>query len=195
LSDESKINIKGGEKDTEKPKKNKAIGIVIASLLVILIAIGIVLIFILLREKEPERTTGNNEIIGGRGIVATEENLESLIEELARPIDDASFVVNMSMTLNFDTWDQSSRSTYIKNDGANLRTVYFDIFLDDENGDIGEMIYSSPYIPVGRELRDFGLSKELPAGEYATTIIFNLVDDDYEKITELVLGIRLNISR
>jgi hypothetical protein len=177
----------------QQPKKKKAV-IVVIILMVILIVMAGILIFILLRDKEPERVVEERGT-GGRGILATEENYESVFEEIEKPVDDNSFLVNMSMTLLFETWDKSARHTYVRNDAGNIRTMYFDLYLDDENGNRGELIYSSPYIPVGRELKDFGLNQELAAGEYNVTLVYRLVDDDYQDITDVVVGVNMIIEK
>jgi len=189
------VVVKGGEANAtnsaKKPKKNKAV-IVIIILLLVLIVIGGILIYIMLRDRQPTPEE-DRDLVGGRGIVATEDNFETLFDEFTKPVDDSQLIVNMSVRLQFETWKKSTRNTYVKNDAANLRTIYFDLFLDDVNGDRGDLIYSSPYIPVGKELRDFSLNQELSAGEYTATVVYYLVDDEYEVITDVVLGVKLII--
>ena len=192
MSEEGNNINKGG--DAKKRRQSSKTMIIVIILLVILVVIGGVLIFIMLRDKQPDVPAERPTLTGGRGVIATEDNIQELLEQLEQPVEDAHYLVNMSVRLVFDTWDKSARGTYIKNDSANNRTVYIDIFLDDENGNRGELIYSSPYIPVGQELRNFSLDREVAAGEYSTSIVYYLVDDEYEFITDLVLGVKLIIN-
>ncbi|MCL2718592.1 MAG: hypothetical protein FWE14_07400 [Lachnospiraceae bacterium] len=185
---------KGGDESTQKPQSKKATKIVIIIMSVALVALIGVLLYLLLRNDEPEQETQVRDSIGGRAILATEENYDTILEEISKPVRDTQYLVSMSLDLKFDTWDQSTRSTVVRNDARNVRTVYFELFLDDADGEIGEMIYSSPYIPLGAELRDFGLDKELAAGTYQATMIYHMVDDDFEKITDLVLGVKVIIN-
>ena len=126
---------------------------------------------------------------GARGTVVTEDNLDEIREALARPPEDAYYMSSMSVEWTFDRWDRPSRDAYVENSESNERTVFFDVFLDGTR----ELIYSSPYIPVGGKLEDFALDTEVQAGEYTATVVYFLVDDDYEVITDVSVMIWLNI--
>jgi len=133
---------------------------------------------------------------GGRGTVITPENVQDFLAEKDKPIEDASYTCSMSTEWTFDKWDKPSPNAYIENYPDNTRTVYCDVYLDDENGDaiMEELVYSSPYIEVGAEVKNFALQKEVPAGDYSATIIYYLVDDNHEVITDVSVGIRLIIK-
>jgi len=188
---------KGGEAGKKPkvkiPKGNKPAIIVLSTLAGTVAVVGGILIYTVLSGREPEQNQAPRDIIGGRGMLMTEDNYEEVFDSLVQPADDSHYLVNMSMDLAFDTWSMSSRDTFIRNDARNLRTIYVDLYLDNEDGSLGELIYSSPYIPVGRELNNFSLDREVTAGYYSATLVYNLVDDEYEHITELVLGVRLII--
>jgi len=133
--------------------------------------------------------------IGARGTVLTPENFEDMLAETPDP-EDLTYIVSMNMEWVFDKWDVPSRAVSVDNYVDNTRTVYIDVFLEDENGDIDfdELIYSSPYIPVGVELTNFALQKPVSAGVHPATVVYHLVDDDYNLLTDLSVGIRLIIK-
>ena len=133
---------------------------------------------------------------GGRGIVLDPDNFESVLEDFQKPIEDATYIVSMSTEWEFDSSGKASRSTYVENYEDNTRTVYIDVYLDDEEGNANkeELILSSPYIPVGREMKNFTLDKQVPVGDYTATVVFYLVDDEYNVITDLSVGIRLIVK-
>lgn len=192
MSTENEKKVLEGGDAVKKISKGLATKIVIISLSTVLVALAGILAYILLKNEPPVEE--ERDLLGGRGIVATEDNIEEVFEELEKPVRDTQYFIDMSLQLKFNTWKESTRNTVVRNNANNSRTVYFELFLDDENGDPGEMIYSSPYIPLGEELRNFGLDKELAAGTYNTTMIYTLVDDNYEKVTTLALGVKVIIN-
>jgi len=203
LAEKNNASQKGGDVK-RKETGNKTISIAIIILLVVLITIGAVLIYVLTRNDGnsdsnealvPRQTVGPGEITGGRGtVVTTPEDYQAKIEELNKPNPDRSYRVNMSLEWKFDKWDTPSSNTFVRNLAENSRTVYIDFFLNDEDGELGDMVYSSPYIPLGEELRNFALDKEVAAGEYSATVVFHLVDDEYNEITDLSVGVQLIIA-
>jgi len=197
LAERNNASNKGGDVK-RKETGNKTTSIVIIILLVVLIAVGAVLIYVLTRGDSgsggnealiPRETVGPGEITGGRGtVVTTPEEYQAKVEELNRPNPDKSYRVNMSTEWRFDTWDTPSSTTFVKNLEINSRTVYVDFFLNSEDSELGDLIYSSPYIPLGEELRNFALDKEVAAGEYPATVVFHLVDDEYNDIMIAIDG-------
>ena len=126
---------------------------------------------------------------GVQGNVVTMDNLDEVREAIARPPEDAQYNVIMSVDWTFERWDRPSRDAYVENSTRNTRTVFFDVFLTGTE----ELIYSSPYIPVGGNIENFALDTEVQAGRYTATVVYRLVDDDFEEITYLPVMIRLNI--
>lgn len=191
----------GGDVHAMK-KDAKTIGIVvIATLLTVLIIVGIVLIIVLTKgedniagEQNVLPATVERDIVttadtGGRGMVATPENIEQILEDLEKPVEDGYYEARMSIEWTFDTWDAISTDAYVENLTSNTRTVYFDLLLSDTE----ELIYSSPYIPVGGRLDNFALNTELSAGEYSGIVVYHLVDDDFNEISTVSVSVKLII--
>ncbi|MDR1674285.1 MAG: hypothetical protein LBR54_02405 [Oscillospiraceae bacterium] len=140
-------------------------------------------------EDKPERP-----VLGGQGSVLTEENYEKVLEELNTPSPDKQYRVNMSSKFEFETWDTPSSTAFVRNREENSRTVCIDLYLTDEDGELTELVYSSPYIPLGETLRNFALDSEVPAGQHKVMVVFTLVDDDFNKVTTLSVGTTLLIE-
>jgi hypothetical protein len=169
--------------------------VVMGTLLVVLIVAVGILIYIVLSDRGAEPVERERPVIGGRGTVVTEDNLDDILAEMGRPIEDASYLVSMSMVWEYDRWDRPL-AVAVDNYIDNTRTVYFDVFLNDENGEAmyDELIFSSPYMEVGTEIRNFALDKHVPAGNHTATVVFYLVDEDHNVLTDVSVGIRLNIK-
>ena len=171
----------------------------LAGLAVIALCVTLIVTNISGNNSEDERLIPREVItqsdIGGRGTVLTTDNFEELLEEFQQPIEDPTYLVSMSLEWEFDRWDRPARGLYVENHADNKRTVFVDVYLDDENGItmFDELIFSSPYIPVGVEMRDFALQKQVSAGNYTATVVYYLVDDEFNVLTDVSVGIRLRI--
>jgi hypothetical protein len=96
----------------------------------------------------------------------------------------------MNTDWDFQTSQTPSHNAYVENAPQNTRMVYFDVILDDTN----ELVYSSPFIPVGGKLEEFALDAKLSKGDYAATVIYHLVDDDHKEITTVSVSVNLHIQ-
>jgi len=187
----SKIKQKEGSGamvNTEKAGSRK--NLIVIALLLILIGIGIAIIVILLQEDRVE-IIDQRPALGGRGVVVMPDNIEQIVEGLSKPVPDGHFAARMNVEWHFDTWSTPSINANVENSVDNKRTVYFDLTLDET----GELIYSSPFIPVGARLERFALDREVPAGEHPATVTYHLVNDEYENITSVSVAVLLKISR
>jgi len=137
-----------------------------------------------------DRNLLTGEIVDGRGILVTPGNLEEIIDRLSEPVPDGHYLTTMNLDWVFDTWDTPSRNAFVENATDNVRTVYFDLFLDST----GELIYSSPFMPVGARLEGFALEAPVPAGEHPATVTYHLVDDEFRNLSSLSVMVRLIIN-
>lgn len=165
--------------------KKQSFIIVVLALLVV-IALGVI-IFLLTRE---EPTTIIEDPSGGRGTVATKDNIEEILKDMesTESVPDGHYTTSMSINWHFD--GKESKDAYVANDVVNTRTVYFDLFLKDTN----ELIYSSPYIPVGAELKGLTLDTELEPGTYKTILVYHLVDDNKQELSTLSIALTIYVN-
>ena len=143
------------------------------------------------KEPEKERTIVDMNDIGGRGTLVTSENVDEILEEMNKPIEDASYTVRMNSDWDFPSGKTKSTNAFVANGTDNKRTVYFDIVLDDTN----ELVYSSPFMPVGTDISKFALDVELGKGIYYATVVYHLVDDDLKEITTASVSVTLNVEK
>lgn len=169
---------------------NKRLAIIIGIAAVVIIALVIVIVFLLNRPETPSTVIEDGPVPGGRGIVVVPDNIEELRDKVNETVEDGYYNVQMNNEWVFATWDAPSGNAYVENPLTNTRTVYIDVKLADTD----ELVYSSPYIPLGAKLENFALDSELPAGEYDAIVTFNLVDDDYKDITNLAVTVKLYIQ-
>ncbi len=112
--------------------------------------------------------------------------MESMAEEF---VPFGYYEVTMNNGWIFPNGTAAATNAYVANSNANQNPVCFDIVLDESN----ELIYSSPVIPINNSLSDIILDVDLPAGDYNTTMIYRLLDDQYEE-TGATVSVALTIK-
>lgn len=97
----------------------------------------------------------------------------------------------MNSTWTFKNARSASSNAYVENVLSNTNTVKFSLTRNDTN----ELIYESPYIPVGSSLRNIKLSDEsLKSGTYPCTIQYHLVDENYQNVSSVKVSLSVVIK-
>lgn len=182
---------------TELKEGQKRRGMVIAfmaAFAVVLAALIVCIVLLVTKSDDgldvPDRSVVSND--GGaaaileRGFVDT-ENAEEVMSEMTEKVEEGMFECKMTTTWTFDNADAESPNAYVANAEGNRYTFYFDVYLDGTD----EVIYSSPLLPVGTEIQNIKLEKELPAGEYGATVVYTLVNDEYEEVSAVGFKIKI----
>lgn len=175
----SESTVSGAALQEKAPKKksNKILIIVI----VLLICLVLILLYALFKPK-PE------DVKDGRATFVSPDNVEEVQQQLLEPVTDAYYTTSMTVDWYFDNGEAVSTSSYVENAEENTRTVYFDVTLED-----GELIYSSPYLPVGERIEQIQLKRDLDAGDYPAVCTYYLVDDDHNVITNVSVAVTIHI--
>ena len=169
---------------SEEKKNSKAIIIVII-LLLLIIVLGLVAVIVYLlghNNKSPQDNAASTEPTrqvqeSGR-IVLDQQSAQDAVDQMRQEVAEGMFECQMTMTWNFQDGKSESYDAYVANSGMNTHPFYFDIYFDDT----GEVIYSSPVIPVGASITNIKLDKELPAGKYEAICLYNLLSDTESQI-------------
>lgn len=161
-------------------KKGNAFKIVaVIFMVLILVAAGVIIYLLTRPEPEPE--------VPNRGTVLTEDNVSDELEGFNEPVEDGYYEASQTIEWNFD--GTKSTDAYVTNKTTNTRTVYFDLKLEDT----GEMLYSSPYIPVGSELKGVEMDHQIEPGTYDAVVTYHLVDDNEQEVSTVNVGIIINV--
>jgi hypothetical protein len=182
----------------ETVKKKKGVGLLIFFLILVIAALIVAVVILLGKNKD---TTGNGSLnvdagysdsAEKRNVVVNKDNVEQLIEQLAEedktPV--GRYQVSMTTDWHFADGESISGDAYVENVEANTNSVYFDILLADTE----EKIYSSPVIPVGSYLKNIQLDKNLPDGTYDCVIVYSLIDEEQNVLSEVRLTLEINVG-
>ncbi len=174
-----------GEKGNHvrKAKGNK-LNVVLGLIIVLLLGVVLFMGYQILQE-EPEK----EESYDGRATFVDQGNVDEVRDSLDDEIEDATYTASMTVDWRFYDGKSVSTTAFVENMKDNKRTVYFDVNLKST----GELVYSSPYLPVGAKLEGFALDKALPKGDYPAVVTYFLVDDDHKVITKVSVAITIHV--
>ena len=179
---EEKVTVSSTEQGhTSKKQNNKTLIVLLVIIIVLLVA---VVALLLKRPAQDERETYTD----GRATFVSQDNVNEVLDELNEPVEDAYYMTSMTIDWNFNDGSSASSNAYVENAVENKRTVYFDVHLET-----GELVYSSPYLPVGETITGIQLDKVLEKGDYPAIITYHLVDDDHQEITSVSVAITIHI--
>lgn len=177
----------GQSDNTNSTKSNsKMLIFVVIGIAAIIVLLAVILILVLggKEQEQPEEK---------RAVVVTEEKAEEVAQEMIQEeyIEPGYYNVVMTTEWNFKNGESESDDSYVENVTENTNDVYFDIFLaeDEDNA-----IYNSPVIPRGAKLENIKLDTPLKAGSYKCVMIYHLVDDNQNTVSELRVGLTINIE-
>jgi hypothetical protein len=100
------------------------------------------------------------------------------------------FECQMSMTWTFADGTSESNDAIVVNSKNNTYPFYFDVTLNDTD----ELIYSSPVVPVGSQLANIKLDKDLDPGEYKATVMYSLLEDVESQALKSQAGFVITIN-
>ena len=157
------------KKDSKTVKKNIIMGTVIVALVGVIAFMG----YELLNKQGNTPATGQgnqSELNSGTAIVVTEDTKDALTE-IKEKVAKGSIAVKMTNGWVFSDGGKVSNG-YLANSERNSYVMRFKITLEDT----GEVIMTSPDVPVGSCIENFPLSVTLDAGTYNVVIDHQLVE-------------------
>lgn len=176
--------------NSTKTNSNRFI-VIISALIIVIIALVAVVFIVLSSNKSNNNITPptSNHLTSGKGTIITPDNADKVLNETKIANGDASYRTIMNVEWNFANGSAVSTDAYVENSTSNSRTVYFVVTLDGTN----EVVYTSPYIPVGSALKDIKLDSNLKKGDYKAVVTYYLVDDNYKEITSVAVYVTLHV--
>ncbi len=166
-------------------KKSSSLMLVVI-IAVVLILVGGTGLFLLVSSSKNQPAAGSQD----RDMVVTPENVNDILAQVNQHNSDASYTTSMNVDWYFENGTSASSNSYIENPAKNSRTVYFDVLLKDTQ----ELVYTSPYIPVGSRVEHIALQSNLSAGVYPAVCVYHLVDDDKNEVASVSVAVTLHIQ-
>ncbi len=169
------------KKGKSRKKNKKIIALIAVLVLIILVLTGVVLYMLLAPKDKPSK----GDV---RPIVMTEDNAKDVMEDLQDDSWDTRYNCRMTNSWTFEDGEAESEDAYVANTDYNHYPIYFEVQIDETE----EIVYKSPTIPVGSEIKGLTLDKPLAAGNYPATVIYHLIkEEDGEEVSSV--GFTINI--
>lgn len=124
-------------------------------------------------------------------VVIDDQNFNDVIAELRRKAEEGMFEVKMNNVWTFPDGTSPTPDAYVANSSANHRPFYFTLTLRET----GELLYTSPEIPLGSAVKEFRLDKPLPAGNYECVCTYRMMEDGAEIEDSASVVVRIKILR
>ncbi|MCI8666610.1 MAG: hypothetical protein HFG82_08065 [Dorea sp.] len=157
--------------------------ITVVAFVVLCIALVVCIVLLLTKSKDDSKELD-------RGFV-DETNTDTVMEDMGDKVAEGMFECNMTTSWVFEDGKSESPNAYVANVENNLHTIYFDVY----DTATEEVLYSSPMLPVGTELRNIKLEKELPKGEYDAVVMYTLVNEKNEEVSTVGFNITISVNR
>ena len=167
--------------ENQKETANKGRRKMIIIAFVVLCAALVVCVVLLLQKTKPKELD--------RGFV-DESNKDTVMEDMGDKVAEGMFECKMTTSWVFEDGKSESPNAYVANVENNLHTIYFDVYEKATE----ELLYSSPMLPVGTELDNIKLEKELQKGEYDAVVMYTLVDEDNEEVSTVGFNITISVN-
>lgn len=177
---------------TGKKRRNVIIVIVVAFAILVVALVACIVLLLTKQKEEPmqESQSVPRSTVLDRGFV-DEDNAGDIIDEMSEKVSKGMFECKMTTAWTFDDGKSTSPNAYVANVENNLYTLYFDVYEENTN----ELLYSSPMLPVGTELKNFKLDKELAAGEYNAVVMYTMVDENLEEVSSVGFKVTISVSK
>lgn len=122
-------------------------------------------------------------------VLVIPDNVDGTLTQLQGANSDSSYTPSMNIDWYFEHGASPSSNAYVENVSENSNTVYFEVLL----ANTGEIVYSSPYIPVGSILEHPTLTVDLDAGTYSGICVYHLVDNNNNELSTVSAAVTLHI--
>lgn len=172
-----------------RSSRDSATLIIVIGGLIIVALVGVIIALALNLTRGASEKTDET---AARPTLVTEDNVEEIIEEaMSEEVTPPGYyTVSMNMEWRFPDGASPSTNAYVENVSENTEDVYIDVTLSDT----GELIYSSPVIPIGQTLRNFALDKDLDAGSYDCVCTYHQIDENQNTLSTVSMAVTVTVE-
>ena len=168
--------------------------LLIIGILILAALIGVIIALVMLLNRGQSPQEAESAPSAQRTTIVNEENAEEavreIIEEDAERVRPGYYEVVMNTTWHFPDGYSPSSDSYVENAANNTNAVYFDIKMRDT----GDVIYSSPIIPVGGHVENLKMDVNLADDTYDCICEYHLVDENQKSLSTVNMGLTLVVG-
>lgn len=137
---------------------------------VVIVTVGVVAAIILTRQPAAAPIAANNLP------VVNSDNLDNVLNSIHDAVEAGMFETHMNTAWTFKDGKSPSNDAVMGNSQNNNFPFWFEVTVN------GEVVYKSDLLPVGTQVKEIILNKDLDAGTYPATVQIHMVDDNNQPI-------------
>lgn len=169
------------QNSVQKGLTTKQIVLILGSITIICAAV--IIVIFLLRDKSDITPVGTP--------IINMENVNEIGREVEDKVAKGMFETHMNTTWTFPDGKSPSSDAVMGNSASNNYAFYFTVTLSDT----GETVFTSGLIPVGAQISEIKLEKELAAGAYSAVVAIHMVEDDGTPVeNNMGINVTLNVK-
>ncbi len=164
-------NSKSDKSTKKKGLSTQAVVLIVVS--VVILSAAAVIVAMLLRPEAvpipaPPPSSGVSAL--------TEENFVEIGQQVKEQVEKSRFRTYMNTTWRFPDGESASSNAVMGNSSANVYPMYFTVTLSDTD----EVVFTSGVLPVGTQISEIVLEKDLDPGTYSAVVSVHMVDENGE---------------
>ena len=165
---------------------------IMRTLIVLLIAAALVMIFILVKQAYLNRLTSETFSSDVPSNVIVTDIVRTDGESVKASDSVTDFDVEMNSEWTFESGKSPSEDAYVGNNISNSNDFYFDVTVSGLN----QPVYTSPVISPGSHLENIAFDYKLPAGKYNAVMTYYLLGSDRESAAgTLKMALKLTVLK
>jgi len=106
--------------------------------------------------------------------VVDQNNVSQISEQVSQKVADGMFETHMNTNWKFPNGKSPSSNAVMGNSASNKYPFWFTVTLKDTK----EVVYKSSVLPLGSQIKEVKLDKNLKKGSYDALVTVNMVKDD-----------------
>lgn len=149
----------------------------------VIVTVGVVAAIVLTRQptEATPMTVGNMPIINA-------DNLDDVMNAIHDSVEAGMFETHMNTTWTFKDGKSASSDAVMGNSKNNNFPFWFEVIVNNE------VVYKSDLLPVGSQIKEIILDKDLDAGTYPAQVTINMVDNDGKPVDgNMALNITITV--
>ncbi len=140
--------------------------------IVLILAAAAVTIYLLTRDDEEPAV----EAMDTNSYLMDPDNIAGIQEDIRAKVEKGMFRTHMNTIWTFPDAESPSSDAIMANSAANNYPFWFEVLLD------GEQIFKSSLIPLGSQIKEIKLTKDLEPGQYDAVISLHMVDENDQEV-------------
>lgn len=164
---------KENEKEEKKRLTKKQVAFILGIVLIVC-ATAVAIVYMILNNKPIVEENVPVLPISGTTYLVTPENVSDIDQEIKDKVAKGMFTTYMNTTWRFPDGKSASSNAIMGNSTANNYGFYFTVTISDTN----ETVFTSGLIPVGTQIAEIKLEKELAKGTYDAVISVQMLEED-----------------